>query len=450
MTEKITFETLDKIKPGLKPPPSCVGWMDTFFGSVLFLVVFFRLKDIVTITSTELAFYMILGTASILGYLEISRAPWLKTKPSSETFTVIAKRAAIKWLGFWLCIGAGALLYWLLPEYKRPYYQTFFDLARMCLPWMPALFAAYFLYAEWRFPEERDGSWQVGMLAMGQFHAIDKKVFFQHILGWMVKFYFIPIMFGDMANGINKLRVMDWDILALPLLKLYALVLLAATTFELVFVCAGYLFSARLFNSQIRATEATFFGWFIALMSYGPFNTIFYNRYLNYRPNGDWQTWLAGHETLIIIWASIMMVLLVLHFWCDACFGLRFSNLTNRGIITNGMYRFSKHPAYVIKGTRWAMMYVPFLMGGSWDENLRLSLLFLGVNLVYYLRARTEEKLLSQDPVYIEYGLWMDKHGLFSWVGRLIPHAKYENRLRAWVERGELVRLQNPVKKMDV
>lgn len=93
----------------------------------------------------------------------------------------------------------------------------------------------------------------------------------------------------------------------------------------------------------------TFFGWFIALMSYGPFNSLFYSGYLSYQGEKGWGGWLAGHETLTLIWGSSILILLVMHMWCDGCSGLRFSNLTNRGIITNGMYRFSKHLAYILK-----------------------------------------------------------------------------------------------------
>jgi protein-S-isoprenylcysteine O-methyltransferase Ste14 len=139
-----------------------------------------------------------------------------------------------------------------------------------------------------------------------------------------------------------------------------------------------------------------------------------------------------------MIWGSTIIFLVLVHMWCDACFGVRFSNLTHRGVITNGPYRFMKHPAYVIKNIRWWMVSVPFAVGGSFEDNLRLSLILVCVNIVYSLRGFAEEKLLSQDPAYIEYGLWMDKNGWFKWLSDLIPQLKYETRLKKWLERGEL------------
>ena len=38
------------------------------------------------------------------------------------------------------------------------------------------------------------------------------------------------------------------------------------------------------------------------------------------------------------------------------------------------------------------------------------------VNLIYYLRAVTEERHLMQDPVYREYSEYIRQHGLFSFL----------------------------------
>ena len=37
-------------------------------------------------------------------------------------------------------------------------------------------------------------------------------------------------------------------------------------------------------------------------------------------------------------------------------FSFRFSNLTHRGIITSGPYRFTKHPSYVSKNIAWSFV----------------------------------------------------------------------------------------------
>lgn len=78
-------------------------------------------------------------------------------------------------------------------------------------------------------------------------------------------------------------------------------------------------------------------------------------------------------------------------------FGLRFSNLTHRGVVGCGPYRVVRHPAYVTKNLFW------------WTECLRSSptpwnvLALLGWNLIYGLRAVTEERHLARFDDYREY-----------------------------------------------
>jgi len=100
--------------------------------------------------------------------------------------------------------------------------------------------------------------------------------------------------------------------------------------------------------------------------------------------------------------------------WSTAAFGLRFSNLTHRGIITNGPYRWSKHPAYIAKNLSWWLISVPFIAGAGWMQAVQSCLLLAGVNLIYFLRAKTEERHLGSDPVYRDYARFIDRHGLFA------------------------------------
>jgi len=113
-------------------------------------------------------------------------------------------------------------------------------------------------------------------------------------------------------------------------------------------------------------------------------------------------------------------------------FGIRFSNLTHRGILTNGPYRFTKHPAYVSKNIGWWMVSVPFLSQMGAADALRHSALLLALNIIYGLRAYTEERHLSRDPVYREYALWMDQHGMF----RNVPFMRYSKRLSGFSPTG--------------
>ena len=77
--------------------------------------------------------------------------------------------------------------------------------------------------------------------------------------------------------------------------------------------------------------------------------------------------------------------------------GFRFSNLTNRGIVAGGPYRFIRHPAYFAKNVAW-WLENPFV----WNNLFALFGLVIW-NIVYVLRAITEEKHLQNDKAYQEY-----------------------------------------------
>jgi steroid 5-alpha reductase family enzyme len=110
-------------------------------------------------------------------------------------------------------------------------------------------------------------------------------------------------------------------------------------------------------------------------------------------------------------------------------FGLRFSNLTHRGIITNGPYRWLRHPAYVTKSLSWWLIAVPFVpVQGDILEAVRLSALLLLLNGVYALRAWTEERHLRRDPAYVRYAEWIDQHGLAVRLRRLASVVSFGRR----------------------
>jgi hypothetical protein len=44
---------------------------------------------------------------------------------------------------------------------------------------------------------------------------------------------------------------------------------------------------------------------------------------------------------------------------------------------------------------------------------------------MYFMRAKTEERHLSRDPVYVEYALWMNDHGVLRFLNR-VPIFRYK------------------------
>jgi protein-S-isoprenylcysteine O-methyltransferase Ste14 len=183
----------------------------------------------------------------------------------------------------------------------------------------------------------------------------------------------------------------------------------------------AYTLTFRVLDTHVRSVEPTLGGWVICLLCYQPFVRGVGANYLLYDQDGlEWTGLFAAWPWLSAAWGCIILVLVFIYAWSTAAFGLRFSNLTNRGIITNGPYRWLRHPAYLSKNLSWWMIAVPFVSTTDWSSALQACLLLCGVNLVYFTRARTEERHLLRDPVYREYSAFIAQHGLAAEIRRAL------------------------------
>jgi hypothetical protein len=79
----------------------------------------------------------------------------------------------------------------------------------------------------------------------------------------------------------------------------------------------------------------------------------------------------------------------------------------------------------VSKNLSWWLIAIPFISNTGTADAVRGCLMLGLINLIYFLRARTEERHLSRDPTYVAYALWMNDHGLLNWVGQMVPALRY-------------------------
>jgi len=317
-------------------------------------------------------------------------------------------------------------VYVIFQEYRGGFYERYYQLLRWILPVAGVLAVPYFLLLERFNQKPLDGYWQVFQLVTLQFGKIDRAVLGQHLLGWGVKLFFTPLMFIYCCNHIAQFRSFDPNSVFLSFQTFYDFAYESFFGLDVVLAVTGYLLTVRLFDAQIRSTEPSLLGWFVALGCYQPFWSFWEANYLNYGAGGmSWGAWLGNSPWAYKAWGSVILALTFVYVWATTAFGVRFSNLTHRGILTNGPFRFTKHPAYVSKNITWWMISVPFLANGSGWQALRHSLLLLGLNLVYFMRARTEERHLSRDPIYVQYATAMERRGIFRWVGKLLPALRF-------------------------
>lgn len=332
---------------------------------------------------------------------------WSAPRPLAE----VVEGAVVKIAGLWATWALIALFYALGRWYWRGNYLFAMDL----LTWSaPALFLGAVPYVLWLdrvMVNPRDGAWHFGAMLLRR-PGWDRAEVMHHLRAWAVKGFFIAFMLSIVTLGFMEEVRADYS-----QIRVAGPVPLANVAIDFMFMVdvqiamVGYLLTIKPLDAQIRTANPFLAGWLAALLCYPPFNTL---PLLDYHQNtADWFVWLAGHDALLWLWAGLLVGLTGIYAWATVAFGLRFSNLTYRGVITNGPYAWCRHPAYLAKNSFWWLATLPFLATThSLTDAVRNCSALLMLNAVYYWRARTEEAhLLAADAKYREYHAWMAAHG---------------------------------------
>lgn len=339
-------------------------------------------------------------------------------------------RILTKLVGLAATYGLLLLAYWALPEYQGEFYQRFHGLFISALPWIGAASIPYVAWLDNKLEAPEDGTYHLGLLVTGRWKALDTRMVGEHLKGWAVKGFFLPLMGTYLFQNIEQLK--DFNYSFTRFMDAYYLIYHFMFSLDLLFACTGYLMTLKLTRTQIYSAEPTALGWIVCVMCYQPlWGMVFYPAYFTYDDGYYWDHLTAGYPVLQFLWGSAIVFCLGMYAWATVAFGYRFSNLTYRGLITCGPYRFTKHPAYIFKCISWWLVSVPFVVSQNWEQSAQQCLLLSGVCLIYFIRARTEENHLSNYPEYVAYAEWMNQHGLFAWVGRTLPFFAYDAKRAA-------------------
>jgi protein-S-isoprenylcysteine O-methyltransferase Ste14 len=234
-----------------------------------------------------------------------------------------------------------------------------------------------------------------------------------------IAFFIVKMIYGPMAvnaaiDGFNK---------TVPIYNLYhqlPLDITPAQYFDIIyklFITAAFMIEAfpyiisyhtdsQLFGNKLRYVETNPFHLLVCLACYPPFNEAtvlllggsFENPFaIVWR--GDLNhplTWIL--RILAMIFAGILISASLTLF-------TRASNLTNRGIVTWGVYRIVRHPGYASKNIYWLITFIPLLVSGTLSPLGYFMFLFgyVGWATLYFFRGITEERFLMRDPDYVEY-----------------------------------------------
>ena len=163
----------------------------------------------------------------------------------------------------------------------------------------------------------------------------------------------------------------------------------------LVFYSFGYLIESRFFNNKIKSVEPTVFGWVVTLICYPLFITFVLIAIPFYTND---MAFFKSQEITFIIRIFLLLVM-TFKIWSIVILGAKCSNLTNRGIVTKGPYRWVRHPHYLAKLIVWWVTLIPaFALYDFWIVG---TMIFWTV--IYVLRAFTEENHLREDEEYVAY-----------------------------------------------
>ena len=347
---------------------------------------------------------------------------WQAPKPLNETFDI----SLVKLTGLWATWGIIATIYCVGRWYWTGQYQFSMEMMAAAAPWLFVLSVPYVLFMDRFTVEPRDGAWHFGQLLIGGKNDCDPQQIYHHLRAWAVKGFFLAFMISIVPGGFGELVRLDINDLAGDPVAIAGWLITAMFVVDVQFATVGYLLTMKPLDAHIRTANPYLAGWVAALMCYPPFILMGDNGPLNYHVNtADWAYWFDGQTTILWIWGGILVILTALYAWATVAFGLRFSNLTHRGILTHGPYSWTKHPAYVAKNAYWWLASMPFLVtSGSFTDFVRNTALMALVSGVYYWRAKTEEKHLLGDPAYKDYAEWMDRNApiprALNWIKRRI------------------------------
>jgi protein-S-isoprenylcysteine O-methyltransferase Ste14 len=350
---------------------------------------------------------------------------WSLRRPLSATLHVSGTKLAGLWatwalIGFLYCLGRW---YW-----DGQYLFAMHVIGWAALP-LFVLSIPYVLWLDRALIEPRDHAWHFGAMLIGR-EAWDGEAVKKHWRAWIIKGFFGAFMISILPTGFAAVVNADWSQIVRDPVRTGNALFDILFTIDVQIGTVGYLLTLRPLDAHIRSGNPFLAGWVAALLCYPPFVYAFMGNggVIQYEYNtASWGYWFAGHEALLWLWTGLLAALTAIYAWATLAFGIRFSNLTYRGVLTNGPYRFSRHPAYLSKNLFWWLSTLPFLVVTHSPVETIRNTVFLGlVSAIYFWRAKTEEAhLLGEDAKYREYHAWMQDHGLVTApLARLLGRAK--------------------------
>jgi len=299
--------------------------------------------------------------------------------------------------GLAVSIGVALLAYSTFPLYQDAWYQGTFAILAQWLPVFVPTVLIYLVGFHLVSDDPDDSLAQFGRFCLSLGQRGDRGRVRDHLLAMAIKIFFMPLMVG--------FGLTDWGHLTrIPIeignfRSFYEIAYQMLLLIDVCFGVIGYICCFRILGAHVRWPERTAGGWLFCLMCYVPFWQIINRNFLNYSDGIVWGTVFAEGSLIYMIWGSAILCLMSIYALSTVSFGYRFSNLTYRGVVCSGPYRFARHPAYLSKNLSYWLIEMP-VIGSSFGSALTGTLALLLVNGIYYMRARYEERCCLQHEDY--------------------------------------------------
>jgi len=300
-----------------------------------------------------------------------------------------------------ILLGIALLIYKNLSWYKSFLYtETQFTLSLIFIIY--AVFGLPYYFLKRRYFD--DNSAEKSILVLNFFTNLLRRHFNTNretkvaLLSYAVKFFFLPIMMNFFFTNFSSLVRYSVQFTFTPANnsilfdQIFNIIYNFIFVLDTIIASFAYAVEVPFLKNRIKSVDLTFFGWGVCLATYPPFNSTV----ASIIPLSMGHA-VITNEIILKIIRVLTLVSYGVYVWATVALGVKFSNLSNRGIVSKGPYRFIRHPAYAAKNFAWWLEYLPSL------SNISTAVFLLAWNFIYYLRAVTEERHLMQDSDYQKY-----------------------------------------------
>jgi len=220
----------------------------------------------------------------------------------------------------------------------------------------------------------------------------------------VIKLFFLPMMLAWVVYHWHQVVSHGMDFLRQPafLPSGYWFLFNLAFLVDVSCFLIGYAIEHPRLGNEIRSVEPTAAGWLATLACYPPLNEGMQRLFA-------WQSSDYPHfnNEAVQLFACVAILLAMgIYAWASCALFLKASNLTHRGVVMRGPYRWVRHPAYASKNVAWWLGSLPALMF-QWQVGFNAWVYAVmsvaAWSALYYWRAITEERHLSRDPMYQDY-----------------------------------------------